>query len=271
IQMFVSETNKLKYSVSHTSVDEKGDQDSSSNEQVITIPPEIYNWKIIVIAITAAFAAVIIGYDAGFIGGTVSLESFQNEFNMVNMTAHEKTAISSNVVSVFQAGAFFGALFFYPIGEIWGRKPGLIMSAFLLVFGAAISLEAKHSSGLASIYAGRVITGLGVGGCSGLAPIYISECAPTKIRGSLVGSWEICWQVGGIVGYWINYGVLQNLPPTRKQWLIPFAIQLIPSGFSLSGRFSSMSLLDFWFTRGKSTKQELIYQNYETYWKVMYI
>lgn len=68
-----------------------------------------------------------------------------------------------------------------------------------------------------------------------MAPIYISECSPAKIRGKLVGTWEMAWQVGGIVGYWINYGVLQNMEPSRQQWLIPFAIQLIPSGFFFIG------------------------------------
>lgn len=215
-----------------------GEDEISYDTEDLLAPPTpstIYNWRIVIIAITASFAAVIVGYDAGFIGGTVSLASFQGEFKMNELSPSQKTEISSNVVSVFQAGAFFGALFFYPIGEIWGRKLGLILSAFLLVFGAGISLEAKHSTGLASIYAGRVITGLGVGGCSGMAPIYISECSPAKIRGKLVGMWEMSWQIGGIVGYWINYGVLQNLPPGRKQWLIPFAIQLIPSGVFFIG------------------------------------
>lgn len=194
------------------------------------IPDEVYNFKIVLLAMTAASAAIIIGYDAGFIGGTVSLASFQQEFGLNKMSASEKNLIEANVVSVFQAGAYFGCLFFYPIGELLGRKIGLILSGFLLTFGAAISLIADGNRGLGAIYAGRVLTGLGIGGCSGLAPIYVSEISPAAIRGKLVGCWEVSWQVGGIVGYWINYGVLQNIPNSRKQWLIPFALQLVPSG-----------------------------------------
>lgn len=196
----------------------------------VPIPNEIYNYKIVLLAITAASAAVIIGYDAGFIGGTVSLASFQLEFGLDKMSASDKAAVLANVVSVFQAGAYFGCLFFYPVGELIGRKVGLIISGFLLTFGAAISLIADLNRGLGAIYAGRVLTGLGIGGCSGLAPIYVSEISPAAIRGKLVGCWEVSWQVGGIVGYWINYGVLQHVPASRKQWLIPFAIQLVPSG-----------------------------------------
>lgn len=36
--------------------------------------------------------------------------------------------------------------------------------------------------------------------------------------------------VGGLVGFFINYGVTQHIAISRKQWIIPFAIQLVPGG-----------------------------------------
>lgn len=214
-----------------------GIQNEEETNEYVGTPSEVYNWKIIVMAFVSASAAVIIGYDAGFIGGTISLASFQDEFGFGQMSANERTSILSNVVSVFQAGAFFGAILMYPISCQVGRKIGLIISGFFLTFGAAISLAANSDRGLGPIYASRVLTGLGVGGASGTAPIYISEIAVPSIRGKLVGCWELSWQIGGIIGYWINYGVSQNIPSSRKQWLIPFAIQLIPSGLFWFGTF----------------------------------
>jgi MFS family permease len=67
-------------------------------------------------------------------------------------------------------------------------------------------LGAKNGD-LSLIYAGRVLAGIGVGGASNLSPIFISEMAPPAIRGRLVGLYEFCWQIGGLVGFWINYGV----------------------------------------------------------------
>lgn len=195
----------------------------------VPVPPQVYNYRIYWGAAVACFAACIIGYDAGFIGGTLALSSFQSEFGFDKMTAAQITTVEANVVSVFQAGAFFGALFMYPVGELLGRKVGLIISGFLLTFGAGITLISNEQRGLGAIYAGRVISGLGVGGVSGLTPIYVSEIAPPSIRGQLVGMYELSWQVGGIIGYWINYGVLQHVPSSSKQWQIPFAIQIIPS------------------------------------------
>lgn len=228
--------------------------DEKSTEEIITIPEEIYNWKMVLLAGTAASAAIIIGYDAGFIGGTVSLASFVSEFGLDKLSTSQQTLINANVVSVFQAGAFWGALSIYPIGELIGRKIGLVISGLLLTIGAAISLIATGDRGLGAIYAGRVLTGVGIGGCSCLAPIYVSEISPALIRGKTVGIWEVCWQVGGIVGYFINYGVLQNIPSSRKQWLIPFAVQLIPSGLFLIGALLLPESPRFLIARGKVDK-----------------
>jgi len=43
------------------------------------------------------------------------------------------------------------------------------------------------------------------------------------------------WQIGGLVGFWINYGINKHLPSNHKQWLIPFAVQLIPAGLLFFG------------------------------------
>lgn len=65
-------------------------------------------------------------------------------------------------------------------------------------------LGATGSRGLGLIYAGRTLAGIGVGGASNLTPIYISELAPPAIRGRLAGLYEMGWQIGGVVGFWIN-------------------------------------------------------------------
>jgi sugar porter (SP) family MFS transporter len=98
-------------------------------------------------------------------------------------------------------------------------------------------LGADAARGLGLIYGGRVLAGFGVGGCSMIVPIYISELAPPAVRGRLVGIYELGWQIGGLVGFWINYGLTQTMAPSHKQWLIPFDVQLIPGGLLFVGTF----------------------------------
>jgi MFS family permease len=98
-------------------------------------------------------------------------------------------------------------------------------------------LGANGDRGLGLILGGRVLAGIGVGACSMITPIYISEISPPAIRGRLVGIYELGWQAGGLVGFWINYGIEQTLPSNHAQWIIPFAVQLIPAGMLLFGAF----------------------------------
>ena len=124
-------------------------------------PPQVYNYRIYMTAIMASAAAIIIGYDGGFIGGTVALDSFKNEFGL-DKSAHSSFIIS-NVISVFHAGCFFGALFSYPFSFYLGRRIPLIFAAFLITAGSGIMLAANSSVGLGPIYAGRVMAGVAVG------------------------------------------------------------------------------------------------------------
>lgn len=82
-------------------------------------------------------------------------------------------------------------------------------------------------------------------------PIYLAEIAPPAIRGRLVGTYELGWQIGGMVGFWINYGMIQTVPEGRNQWLIPFAIQLVPAGILLIGSLGLKETPRWLFGKGR--------------------
>lgn len=167
-------------------------------------PKQVYNWRIYLLAAVASFTSCMIGYDSAFIGTTLALSSFKEEFGFNSMSKTAVNLVSANIVSCYQAGAFFGAFFAYPIGHFWGRKWGLLFSGAIFTLGAGLMLGADGDRGLGLLYGGRVLAGLGVGAGSNITPIYISEMAPPSIRGRLVGVYELGWQIGGLVGFWIN-------------------------------------------------------------------
>ena len=50
---------------------------------------------------------------------------------------------------------------------------------------------ASDPGGLAKIYAGRVISGVGIGAISAVAPAYVSECSPKEVRGRITGIFQM--------------------------------------------------------------------------------
>lgn len=59
----------------------------------------------------------MIGYDSAFIGGTLALPSFVDEFRFEELSQTRVSLLKANIVSCYQAGAFFGAFFAYPFGH----------------------------------------------------------------------------------------------------------------------------------------------------------
>ncbi|KAF4465086.1 MFS quinate transporter, partial [Fusarium albosuccineum] len=205
-------------------------------------PPEIYNWRVVAVAFAAAWGSAMFGYDSAFIGGTVALPAFQNAWGLTEASETERTALSANIVStpfplcspsLVQAGCFFGAILVYFTNDRFGRKWSLVDAG--TVFNLGVTLQMIGGS-IGLFYAGRGLTGIGVGSSSVVIPQYIAECAPANIRGGLVGLFEIALQIGAVCGYWVNYGVNQNISPdSPAQWRIPVGAQYIPATLLILG------------------------------------
>jgi sugar porter (SP) family MFS transporter len=198
-------------------------------------PKAVYNWRVYACAAIASFASCMIGYDSAFIGTTLALPSFTREFDFASYSPPDLALLQENIVSVYQAGAFWGSLFAYVTSYFLGRRKSLWVFVAVFLLGAGMNCGATGARGLGLIIGGRVLAGFGVGGCSNLVPIYISELSPPAMRGRLVGLYELGWQVGGLVGFWINYGLSLHHASDRSQWVIPFGVQLIPAGLLFAG------------------------------------
>ncbi|MDI6936049.1 sugar porter family MFS transporter, partial [Serratia sp. Se-PFBMAAmG] len=137
----------------------------------------------------AALAGLLFGLDIGVIAG--ALPFIAKDFNV---TAHEQEWI----VSAMMFGAAVGA-----IGSGWmsshlGRKKSLMAGAILFVIGSLWSAMAVSPD---MLIAARVVLGLAVGGASYTAPLYLSELAPEKIRGSMISLYQLMITIGILAAY----------------------------------------------------------------------
>ncbi|WVQ77677.1 hypothetical protein IAR50_007367 [Cryptococcus sp. DSM 104548] len=199
-------------------------------------PPEVYNWRLYSAALLIAWGAICFGYDGAFAGTTIARSSFKAYFHIDSLSASDYADVSSNITSCFQAAAFFGAAFSWALMETWGRKITLQISTVIFIVGAI--LQTAPPRNLDYIYAGRSLCGVAVGGITGTVPAYISEQSVPSIRGRLTGLFEIAYQIGSLVGFWVNYGVSQHIDlASDVSWRLPMGIQLIPAVILLAGTF----------------------------------
>ncbi|KAJ7625719.1 general substrate transporter [Roridomyces roridus] len=198
------------------------------------------NIRVYWLAFVVYWGIVLFGYDTGIAGGVVSAPFFLKTFGLLNAdgstNVHRSNDVSSNVVSVLQAGAFFGALGSAPTSAKIGRRYTLLIFSVVFLVGAILTTVASGGHrGLAEIYAGRVITGFGVGGISAVSPAFVSECSPKEVRGRITGLFQVFVAFGVMMSYWVNYGINIHIQPGPKLWRIPFGIQLIPAGIMCLG------------------------------------
>lgn len=197
------------------------------------------NIRVYWLAFVVYWGIFLFGYDSGIAGGVVSQPYFEAHFGLVSsdgtIDEAKDTQVSSNVVSVLQAGAFFGALGSAPISAWLGRRWTLV--AFTVVFsvGAVLATVAGGSRGIGYIYGGRVVSGVGIGGISAVAPAYVSECSPKDVRGRITGIFQVMVATGVMVSYFVNLGVGLHLANSEMVWRIPFGLQLIPAGLMCFG------------------------------------
>ncbi|KAJ9096729.1 hypothetical protein QFC21_004999 [Naganishia friedmannii] len=194
-------------------------------------PKQIHNAWTYMIAVIMCMGAAAYGYDTGFFGGTLALDSFKRDFRM----SERSSTTQANLVSLFQGGSFFGAGMQLPLTEKFGRK-WTILFANVIFIASAFAQTFSHGS-VEIFMVGRFLGGFAVGFLSLIIPVYLAEFSPPSIRGRLVGFFDIFIQVGTLAGFWINYGIDASLPSNTFQWQLPVFVQFFPAALLMGAFF----------------------------------
>ncbi|KIJ54836.1 hypothetical protein M422DRAFT_24727 [Sphaerobolus stellatus SS14] len=196
------------------------------------------NRMIYFMAASAAFGGMFFGWDTGLIGGILQMDSFKHSFGLDKADKARLASLNGSIVSVLQAGCFFGALSAGYTSERLGRKPALMISVLIFIIGSIIQLcSGINSTSLTPLYIGRIIGGWGVGMNSAIVPAYISESSPSAIRGRMTGMMQLFNVTGIMLSYFVNYGASLHIKPRLNpaMWRIGFGCQLIPGGLFAIG------------------------------------
>lgn len=119
------------------------------------------------------------------------MPAFRHSFGL-DPTSKNYAQLQGNIVSVLQAGCFFGAGASFFVSDYFGRRGALFIALFFFLGGSVIqTVSDLGSNDLGMLYAGRVIGGFGVGIISATVPTYIGESANKEIRGRCIGCMQL--------------------------------------------------------------------------------
>src|SRR3981189_1885271 len=98
----------------------------------------------------------------------------------------------------------------------------------LAVFSLLSALGCAFAWNWRTLLWSRFLGGLGIGGSSVLGPVYIAELAPARIRGRLVGMFQINIVIGILLAYLSNFVIArQGLGATEWRW--QFGVATLPA------------------------------------------
>ncbi|MED1201813.1 sugar porter family MFS transporter [Heyndrickxia acidicola] len=167
-----------------------------------------------------ALGGLLFGYDTGVISGAILF---------IKKDLHLTSWTEGIVVSSILLGCMIGAAISGPLSDRWGRRKVVLLAAAIFCIGA-LGTALSPSTEILILF--RVILGVAVGSASTLVPMYLSEMAPTAIRGALSSLNQLMIMTGILLAYIVNY-----LFSSTGGWRWMLGIAFIPGLLLLIGMF----------------------------------
>ena len=179
------------------------------------------------VALIAALGGFLMGFDASVISGVVTF--IEPEFNLTRIQLG--WSVASLTLTATLAMLASG-----PLSDRFGRRPVLRIAAALFAVSAVASAMAPD---FISLVAARMLGGLGVGAALIIAPMYIAEIAPAKLRGRMVSFNQLNIVIGISAAFFSNYLILRlgasdlgwarmlNLADWNWRWML--GVEAVPA------------------------------------------
>lgn len=216
------------------------------------------NRYIILVALTVAFGGFLMGFDASVISGVVGF--IEPEFTLSKLQV-------GWAVSCLTLTATLGMLISGPLSDALGRKRVLVISAVVYAVSAILSAFA-HSFWF--LVVARMIGGFGVGASLIVAPMYIAEIAPARLRGRMVSFNQLNIVIGISAAFFSNFLVLQfgkseagwaqalQFGPHNWRWML--GLETLPAVFYFFSLFAVPESPRWLIMRGRGAEALAIFK-----------
>ena len=165
----------------------------------------------VLVALTVALGGFVWGFDATVISGAAPF--LQKYFGL---TGSRGDLLLGLAVSCLGWGVLGGTAVSGFFSDRFGRKKVLIATAVLFT---GTSLLAALTTNFELFVVARLLAGLAVGGAILIAPVYIAEISPPKLRGSLVSLNQLMIVSGISASFFSNY-FLVDIGENNWRWML---------------------------------------------------
>ncbi|KAJ5392399.1 hypothetical protein N7509_007889 [Penicillium cosmopolitanum] len=179
------------------------------------------------------------GYDEGGFSASIDLASFKKDFNLIAEHWEDDPSgladRKANISSFGVLGAGFGSLLALVITDRLGRLRS--WQLFILLWASGTLMQIFSSGIIGLMLFARIWGGLGAGGLTVVAPLYLSEIALAKSRGTVVSMYMVVLLSFLTIGFFVNYGVNSTMALSAAQYRLVQGIPLIPVGVAFLSSF----------------------------------
>ena len=120
-------------------------------------------------------------------------------------------------------GTVLGSIVIGKPGDMFGRRSMLFVTAAIYLVSA---VGCALATGWSSLLIFRFLGGIAIGAASVMAPMYIAEISPARLRGRLVAVSQFNIVIGILIAFFSNY-LLVNMGADNWRWM--FGVVTIPS------------------------------------------
>jgi MFS transporter, SP family, galactose:H+ symporter len=171
--------------------------------------------RTVLAALSCSLGGLIAGFHLAALSGLLTTPAFTS-------LLAPTTATASFLSSAFVLGSVLFALPAGPLSDIWGRRPALLLVAFL----ASLSALAMSTTSSPSVFAlARAAAGASFALASVVCPTYLSEIAPKNLRGAYVSLFQLAITIGILFVQLVNLAVARETLSFRA----PLQTALLPS------------------------------------------
>ncbi len=186
-----------------------------------------------------ALGGLLFGFDTAVISGTTAGITHAYSLHNIHFLLplfHRSITLSQLgiTVSIALVGTVVGAVTAGTLGQRFGSREMLRLTAVLYIVS---SIACAFAPSWIFLLAARFLGGLGIGGSSVLGPVYIAELAPPRLRGRLVGTFQINIVVGILLAYLSNY-LISLLNLGTREWRFELGIAAVPAAVFFALLFS---------------------------------